>query len=173
MYPPRVLTDEVQAVIRELTVGTTLPAGAAVRRALEARFGARGGVARIYRILADERRRLTPVPESGSVEALQRELAMMGERAERSEAREEAHQTHWAGEVDRLRMKLVALEPQTIQGRRDREGIELLRHQLQAADQRAARLEEQLMAVLTPSGLSVSGPNPSEGLARDRLETDL
>jgi len=149
----RVGTAKVQAVIRELTVGSTLPAGAAVRRALESRFGARGGVARIYRILADERRRLMPVAAPDSVEALQRELAAMRGRAERAETREKAHQTHWAGEVDRLRMKLLALEPDAIQGRRDRDGTVLLRHQLYAAEQRAARLEEQLMAVERSVGL--------------------
>ncbi len=154
-------------------VGNTLPSGAAVRATLDARFGSRGGVARIYRLLADERARLTPPPEPGSVEALQRELQALRERAERAEAREEAHQTHWAGEVDQLRMKLLGLEPQTIQGQRDREGTELLRHQLHAAEQRAARLEEQLIAALAPSRPSVSSPNPPEGPARGRLRTDL
>ena len=157
-------------MIRELTVGSTVPTGAAVRRALESRFGARGGVARIYRILAEARRRLTPVPEPGSVESLQRELAAMRERAQRAEAREEAHQSHWAEEVDRLRMKLLALEPQALQGRRDREGTELLRHQLHAVEQRAARLEEQLMSALAPSA---SGLNPPEGPARDQLKTNV
>jgi hypothetical protein len=171
---PRIRTVEVQTVIRELTVGSTLPAGAVVRRALESRFGARGGVARIYRILGDERRRLIPVAEPGSVEVLQRELAAMRERAERAEVREEAHQSHWAGEVDRLRMKLQALEPQSIQGRRDREGTELLRHQLRAAEQRAARLEEQLLAVLAPSGPSVAreagqGISPASSIPVDSM----
>lgn len=167
MHPPRVSNAEVRAVIRELMVGKTLPSGAAVRATLDARFGSRGGVARIYRLLADERRRLTPPPEAGSVEALQRELQSMRERAERAEDRERAHQTHWAGEVDRLRMKIQALEPH--HGRMSGEGSDLLRHQLHAAEQRAARLEEQLMAALAPSGPSGPSPNPPEGLARDRL----
>jgi hypothetical protein len=173
MHPPRVSNAEVRAVIRELTVGKTLPSGAAVRATLDARFGSRGGVARIYRLLADERRRLTPPPESGSVEALRRELQAMRERAERAEDREMAHQSHWAEEVDRLRMKVQALELLAHRGRMTGEGSDLLRHQLHAAEQRAARLEEQLMAALAPSGPSVSSPNPPEGLARGRPETDL
>ena len=160
-------------MIQELRVGKTLPSGVAVRATLEARFGSRGGVARIYRLLADERRRLTPPPEPGSVEALQRELQTMRERAERAEDRERAHQTHWAQEVDRLRMKLQALEPHARHGRMTGEGSDLLRHQLHAAEQRAARLEEQLMAALAPSGPSVSPPNPPDGLASGRPRRDL
>ena len=173
MHPPRVSNAEVRAVIRELMVGKTLPSGAAVRATLDARFGSRGGVARIYRLLADKRRRLTLPPEPGSVEALQRELQAMRERAERAEDRERAHQTHWAEEVDRLRMKVQALEPLAHHGRIAGEGSDLLRHQLHAAEQRAARLEEQLIAALAPSGPSVSSPNPPEGLAKDRPRTDL
>ena len=171
MHPPRVSNAEVRAVIRELMVGKILPSGAAVRAALNARFGSRGGVERIYRLLADERQRLTPMPEPGSVEALQRELQAMRERAERAEHREQVHQTHWAEEVDRLRIQ--ALGPLAHQGRMAGEGSDLLRHQLHAAEQRAARLEEQLMAALAPSGAPVSSPNPREGLARDRPKTDL
>jgi len=173
MHPPRVSNAEVRAVIRELMVGKTLPSGAAVRATLDARFGSRGGVARVYRLLADERRRLTPLPEPGSVEALQRELQALRERAERAEDREMAHQTHWAQEVDRLRMKVQAFEPLAHHGRMTGEGSDLLRHQLRAAEQRAARLEEQLMAVVAPSRPSVSSPNPPEGLAKDRPITDL
>jgi hypothetical protein len=147
MYPPRVSTAQVQAVIRELTVEAMLPAGAALRRELHLRFGARCGVARIYRILAAERRRLAPVAKIGSFEDLQRELAAMRDRAERAEAREEAHQSRWAAEVDRLRMRLQALESETTQVRRDRGAITLLRHQLQAAEQRAAAFEEQVIAL--------------------------
>ena len=148
-------------------VGKIPPSGAAVRATLEARFGSRGGVARIYRLLADERRLLTPPPGPGSVEALQGQLQAMRERAERAEDREIAHQTHWAEEVDRLRMKVQALEPLARHGRMTGEGSDLLRHQLHAAEQRAARLEEQLMAALAPSGPPVSSPNPPEGLARE------
>ena len=146
MHPPRVNDAEVRAVIRELTVENFPPAGAAVRRALESRFGSRGGVTRIYRLLAEEGVRLTPPPNVSSVEALQRELEALRQRAERAEDREEAHQTRWAEEVDRLRLKIAALEPVAQQARIGRDTNELLRHQLQAAELRAAQLEAQLMA---------------------------
>jgi hypothetical protein len=169
MHPPRVSNAEVRAVIRELTVEKILPAGAAVRRALESRFGSRGGVARIYRLLAEEGIRLTPPPEGGSVEALRGELHAMRERAERAEEREEAHQTRWAEEIDRLRLKVLGLEPLAHQARIVRDTNELLRHQLQAAELRAAQLETQLLASLENEGKEVSVANPSEGLAKVRL----
>ena len=171
MYPPKVSNTEVRVVIRELMVGKTLPSGATLRAALAARFGSRGGVVRMYRLLAEERQRLTPTPEPGSIETLQREVQAQRERAERAEHREEAHQSHWAEEVDRLRMQVLG--PLAHQGRMAGEGSDLLRHQLHAAEQRAARLEEQLMAALAPSGPSVSSTNPPEGLARVRPRTNL
>jgi len=131
-------------VIRELTVDKALPAGAAVRRALESRFGSRGGVARIYRLLAEEGVRLTPPPESGSVEALQHELKAMRGRAERAEEREKAHQTRWAEEIDQLRLRVARLEPIAQQASASQESNEFLRRQLQAAERRAALLEQQL-----------------------------
>jgi len=141
---PRVSNAEVQAVIRALMVGKSLPSGAAVRVALHARFGSRGGVTRIYQLLAEERAQLTPPPEAGSVEALQHELKAMRGRAERAEEREKVHQRRWAEEIDQLRLKVVALESFAQQARAARESSEFLRRQLQAAEQRASALEQQL-----------------------------
>jgi hypothetical protein len=168
MHPPRVNDAEVRAVIRELTVENIPPAGAAVRRALESRFGSRGGVTRIYRLLAEEGARLTSPPNPSSVEALQRELQAMRHRAERAEHREVAHQTRWAEEVDRLRRQVAALEPVAQQARIGRDTNELLRHQLQAAELRAAKLEAQLMASQEGEEKGVAVANPSETLATVR-----
>jgi hypothetical protein len=168
MYPPRVSDAEVRAVIRELTVDKTLPPGAAVRRALESRFGSRGGVDRIYRLLAEEGVRLTPPLEPGSVEALQRELQAMRHRADRAEHREEAHQTRWAEEIDRLRRQVAALEPVAQQARIARDTNELLRHQLQAAELRAAQLEAQLMASQQSEEIEVAVANPPAALSKYR-----
>ena len=148
MYPPIVSTAQVRALIRELTVAGRPPSGAALRRELKSRFGASGGVSRIYRILAADRAPASLEPEAGEFEALKRELALMRERAERAEASEADQQSHWMMEVDRLRMRLQALGPETAQGRRDIAAATLLRHQLQAAELRAARLEEQVIALL-------------------------
>jgi hypothetical protein len=164
MHPPRVSDAEVRAVIRELTVEKALPAGAAVRRAMGSRFGSRGGVARIYRLLAEEGVRLTPPPNPGSVEALQRELQAMRNRAERAEHREEAHQTRWAEEIDRLRRQVESLGPVAHQARIVRDTNELLRHQLQAAQLRAAQLEAQLLASQQNEENGVTVANPPAAL---------
>lgn len=145
MYPPRASDADVRVVIAELTVGRTLPSGVAVRAALAARFGSRGGVARIYRLLSRERVRLEPAPEPGSVGALEAELRAVREKLARAEQREDAHQARWAEEVDRLRQQIANLEPLARQALAARDSVELLRHQLQAAQLRAATLERQLI----------------------------
>lgn len=144
MFPPKVSNAEVRALIQELTRGRVLPSGGAVRAALYERFGSRGGVARIYRLLAAERTRLTPPPLQGSVEALQREVEVLREKLARAEEREYAHQGLWAEEVDRLRLKVATLEPLGQQARASGTSDDLLRHRLQAAERRCAVLEQQL-----------------------------
>jgi|SRR5665213_2340400 len=144
MRPPHLRDTAIQELIRELKVGDALPAGAVVRRELIRRFGRPGGVERIYRLLAAEQLRDIPAPEPGGVEALQQALQGMRARAERAEERERAHQTQWLMEIDRLRMRLQVLEPLAMQANRDAAEV-LLRQQLRAAEQRAARLEEELM----------------------------
>ena len=146
MYPPKVSNAEVRAVIRNMSTGAALPSGAAVREALRARYGSRGGVSRIYRLLADERRTLAPPAVQGDVESLREQLQAMQGRAERAEERELAHQTRWALEIDQLRQKLLSLESVLHQARLDRENSERLRQRLQASEQRVAMLEQQLIA---------------------------
>jgi hypothetical protein len=92
----------------------------------------------------------------------------MRHRAERAEHREVAHQTRWAEEVDRLRRQVAALEPVAQQARIGRDTNELLRHQLQAAELRAAHLEAQLMASQESEENGVAVANPSESLAKVR-----
>ncbi len=144
VYPPKVTDSEVLALIRELAVDASRPSGAAVRTALNKRFGSRGGVARIYRLLAEERIRSTPAPPVGSIEFMQREVELLRERLAQSQEREYAHQTRWAEEVDRLRLKVAALEPLAQLARVSGFSDELSRHRLQAAERRAAMLEQQL-----------------------------
>jgi hypothetical protein len=151
MYPPRVNTAEVLGLIRQLTRGARLPSGAAVRAALQTQFGSRGGVARIYRLLAEERLRLTPAPRPGSIEELQLEVHALREKLTRAEQREDAHQIRWAAEVDRLRLTVATLEPLVQQATSARASMDLLRHQLRAAEQRAANLEQRLMVALEQS----------------------
>jgi hypothetical protein len=165
---------EVRNLIGELTIGNTLPSGAALRAALDERFGSRGGVARIYRLLADERVRLTPPPQPGSIEALQREVEMLREKLARSEEREYAHQNRWAEEVDQLRLKLAALEPLAQQARVARDSDQLLRHRLNAAEARAAALERRLYELTRDNGeegaapekLAISGVEGQDGIGQ-------
>jgi hypothetical protein len=152
MYPPRVRTDDVKGMIRELTFAGVPPSGAALRRALTARFGSPGGVSRIYRLLAQERAQLKPADAVSQVEDLKRELRALREKLVRAEQREDAHQELWAQEVDRLRLKVNSLESAArgdrIAGERDL----LLLHQLQAAELRAAALERRLIELTQRAG---------------------
>jgi hypothetical protein len=152
MYPPRVSDAEVRSTITELTVGSALPSGAAVRAALAARFDSRGGVARIYRLLSQERIRLQPKMEPGSAQALQAELQALRDKLARAEEREDRHQARWAEEVDRLRQQVMTLEPLARQTLVGRESAELLRHQLQASQLRVSTLEQQILQLSLATG---------------------
>ncbi len=147
MQPTRVSTSDVRAMIRALTVNDVLPSGAALRAALAERCGSRGGTARIYRVLAEERERRKPAPDPSSAEELTRQLEAMRLRAQLAEAREEAHQRRWAQEIDRLRQQVSALEPLARQARLANETLDWLRRQLQSAEQRASLFEQQLHAL--------------------------
>ena len=143
MYPPQASDAQVRALIRELTVDGVAPAGAALRAALADRFGTRGGVARIYRLLADERRKMSGGAQVQASDALTLELARAAERAARAEAREEAHQVRWAREVDTLRQRVAELEPLATEARSSQEVIQALRRELRAAELRLAALEKK------------------------------
>lgn len=149
----RQLTEfQIRDTVRELTVDKRLPSGAAVRAALQRQYGARGGVARIYRLLAAARVRVAPVPQPNELESLRHDLEAMTQRATRAEYREEAHQTRWAEELDGLRQKVQALEPLAKQAQMALDTGALLRQQLRAAELRAAALEQQLMAIEKSEG---------------------
>src|SRR6185437_3804958 len=155
MYPPHVSDREIKHVIRDLTVEDRLPSGAQLRSVLRARFGSRGGVSRIYRLLADERaarKRVVPaVP--GDVGKLEREVESLRKALQLAEYREQAHQSRWAVEVDRLRQQVAGLEPLALKTKAAMDTAELLRHQLHAAHVRIAVLEQE---VLDATGLSAS-----------------
>ena len=146
MYPPHVSDLDVQATIRSLRRGMQLPSGAELRRALHERFGFRGGVSRIYRLLEAERFNVTepsPAPP-GHTEGNQ--LEEWRRRAEQAEAREDAHQLRWAREIDELRTKVAELAPLAERSRRAEQDQLLLREQLRAAQSRILTLEEALLA---------------------------
>ena len=154
MYPPHVSDREIKHVIRDLTVEDRLPSGAQLRSVLRARFGSRGGVSRIYRLLADERaarKRVVPaVP--GDVGKLEREVESLRKALQLAEYREQAHQSRWAVEVDRLRQQVAGLEPLALKTKAAMDTAELLRHQLHAAHVRIAVLEQEVIEVAGTGG---------------------
>jgi hypothetical protein len=145
MYPPKVEDKEVVAVIRDLCVNGALPSGAAVRAALAHRYGSRGGVTRIYRLLASERaRRGASALSSVGAGLLEQENRNLRELLQHQRQREDAHQAHWNREVGRLRERVSALEPLVRQAATGRALTEALKQEVQGADTRAGQLEVQL-----------------------------
>ena len=146
MHPPHVSDLAIQHLIGELTVGNRLPSGASLRTALKKRFGSRGGVTRVYRLLANARTAThTPPRSSTVVQTLEHELDVLRETANLAQHREEAHQARWAMEVDRLRQKVAELEPLALHAKAAIDNAELLRRQLHAAHMRISVLEQQLL----------------------------
>jgi hypothetical protein len=149
MYPAHVSDQDIQHLIRELTTGNQLPSGAQLRAAMHERFGSRGGVTRIYRLLSAMRSHPDIQPSSSrtpeDVESLHRELHTLREALKLADHREQTHQSRWALEVDRLRQQLAATESLAHQAKSALETTELLRRQLHAAHIRITVLEGQLM----------------------------
>ena len=146
MYPPHVSDLQIKHLISELTVGGHPPSGASLRTALKKRFGSRGGVTRIYRLLATTRTAtILPPRPPADVGRLEHEVEALRAAANLAQHREEAHQTRWAMEVDRLRQKLAELEPLALHAKAALDNAELLRRQLHAAHMRISLLEQQLL----------------------------
>jgi hypothetical protein len=148
MYPPLVSDSLIQLLIRELTEGDQLPSGAQLRAALHRRYGSRGGVTRIYRLLANARPKPAAHP-SPDVGKLQREIQTLREAVRLADHREQAHQSRWALEVDRLRQQVATLDSLALQTKSALDAAELLRRQLHAAHLRISTLEQQLIAMET------------------------
>ena len=130
----RVSDEQVRAVIAELRGQGARVSGARLRRELAVRFGARGGVTRIYRLLAE-----APAIAPEEVTALRAEVERMRERAETAEAREDAHQLKWAREVDRLRQQVKQLEAAESEARRWQEAYQRHAIELKALEARLGR----------------------------------
>jgi hypothetical protein len=120
----RRLSDQrIRATCRELvSTQQGRVSGRQLRAELRRRFGAAGKTARVFQIWREVVFPEVPMPAPLAralpveVAELQRRLVVaeaaameMSARAERAEYREQAHQEHWAAEVDRLRQ--AALNP--------------------------------------------------------------
>jgi hypothetical protein len=146
MRPPLVSEDAIRAAIRELTVGGERVTGVAVRRLLADRFGTRGGVARIYRLLHEARRSVREaLPDRAPGRATSdesREAAVA--RADLAEERERVHQERWARETDGLRIRLAQAEQAAREGEVARQRLADLNRALASAQARIAALERAL-----------------------------
>jgi len=154
MYPPHVTDQDITLLIKELTVGDRPPSGARLRAALQERFGSRGGVSRIYRLLAAASANQS-VPQSitrGDVGRLHHELESLREALKLADYREQTHQSRWAMEVDRLRQQVATMEPLALKTKAALDTAELLRHQLHASHVRIAALEQQLLDAQAKGG---------------------
>jgi hypothetical protein len=135
----RKLTDaQISAAFDSLRSAGQNVSVRALRAALRERYGAAGKTARIYEVCRTLR--LPPVPEQPLMEDLRRQLLLaeqgMSEaigRAERSEARELAHQDRWAAEIHTLREAVEQLK-----GERTRR---------QALEEQVLRLQRELQAL--------------------------
>jgi len=147
--PPILSEQSIRAAIRELAASGERITGVAVRDLLLARYGARGGVTRIYRLLhesrADEREQrggravgVAALPRSDEP----REAAIA--RADLAEHRERAHQERWARETDALRARLAAAEQAAREVEAARRRVTELARALASAQARIAQLEAEL-----------------------------
>ena len=111
--PPQRPDADIHAIIDGLGARRAPLTGTLLRAELARRFGHRGGVSRIYRLLREHARSRPPAaprppaaagPEDESELArLRLELEETRERAELAELREESHLNRWANEIHELR----------------------------------------------------------------------
>jgi hypothetical protein len=147
MYPPKIDDDKIRSVIRELSRSGKAPSGAALRSELATRYGSRGGVSRIYRLLAAA----TPGPAQqapGPIASrlLEQEVRNLRELLDQVRQREDAHQAYWNREIGKLRERVSALEPLVQDAAARGEVTETLKREVQGADTRGGQLEVQLRA---------------------------
>jgi len=96
--------------------------------------------------MRDEAKRGDAVPRPADIDpADASQIAALRTQLELAREREESHQSRWAAEIDRLRLRLAALEPLAAEAAQLRQANTLLRHQLQAAELRISQLEQQLI----------------------------
>ena len=145
MRPPILTEQSIRAAIRELAASGERLTGVAVRELLAARYGARGGVARIYRLIEEIRvgergraERAEGAGRSASEESLEAAIS----RADLAEHRERAHQERWARETDALRARLAAAEQAARDAEIARRRVAELSRALVSAQARIAQLEE-------------------------------
>jgi hypothetical protein len=108
--------QRIRTTCRDLLKEGRRISGRALCQELRARYGAVGKTARVFQIWREENAALATAELPGElallearVKAAEGAAAEYLKRAELAEFREQAHQDHWALEVDRLRQELVTL----------------------------------------------------------------
>jgi hypothetical protein len=158
MYPPKVTDDQVLRLILQLSVDGKLPSGAAVRQALQRQYRSRGGVARIYRLLASERvGGGSPRLSSVGIGLLEQENRNLGEQLKQLRQREDVHQVYWSREVGQLRERVRALELLVQQAAAFSHISDALKQEVQGAETRAGQLEVQIRVFGPAAGRAQSG----------------
>jgi hypothetical protein len=149
----KVSDEAVLEVIDTLRRDRIRVSGARVRRELQRRYGARGGVARIYRLLKApppastlDRHDLehTLAERDRQLAALTAECQRLRERVELAEFREQATQDRTALEIYQLRERLRLTTTQAPRPA-DTDKILQLYRELHLARARIAQLEAQLV----------------------------
>jgi len=143
MRPPLITEQDVRVAIREIA-GRERVTGVRVRAWLAAHRGARGGVARVYRLMREIEGAVAapsprPVARPAGIRDESREEAIA--RADLAEHRERVHQERWARETDELRTRLAAAELAARSSVEAERRIAELRQALAAAHARIAALE--------------------------------
>ena len=107
----------IRSTCRELLKESPTLSGRQLCAELRSRYGAVGKTARVFRIWREETARRLDAQQPGELALLQQRIkaaeaaaAEYLKRAELAEFREQAHQDHWALEVDRLRQEVAALK---------------------------------------------------------------
>jgi hypothetical protein len=138
----------IRSTCRELIASGGQVTGRALRRALRERFGAVGRTARVFQILREEALASSRPAVPSDLADLKRRLqiaeaaaAENQARAERAEYREQAHQEHWAMEIDRLREQLRAQPTYAAEIRELQSQVLRLSAELQAARSLLAQRE--------------------------------
>jgi hypothetical protein len=150
----RKLTDaQITATFQWLRAARSHVSGRALRAALRQQYGASGKTERVFALCRMLREPTVPEPET--IAELRRELLAAEQaraaaqdardraigRAERSEARELAHQDRWANEIHTLRESVEQLKGERMRRQSLEDHVLRLQRELQSLRQRLARHE--------------------------------
>ena len=146
MRPVLVSEERIRQVVEELEQRGERVTGVRVRQLLLSRYGARGGVARVYRLLHEAQRapagRIAQPPPAHGASDESHGAAIA--RADLAEKRERVHQERWARETDALKTRLAAAEEAARDVELARQRVAELGRALSSAQLRIAALERAL-----------------------------